>query len=107
MSKVKNLKLKELDLSDIFFCINKMRIYENKELVSLNHINKLDVTYVVSCLNKLKNKSKIESFVHSRDNEGTSYLYLYKTSEYILNLIDKKKINIIKEYKMEGEYNNV
>ena len=43
MSKVENLKLKELDLSDIFFCINKMRIYENKELVTLNDINKLDV----------------------------------------------------------------
>ena len=96
MSKVENLKLKELDLSDIFFCINKMRIYENKELVTLNDINKLDVTYVVSYLNKWKNKQKIELFVNSRDNQGTSYFYLYKTSEYMLDLIDKKTINIRK-----------
>lgn len=86
--RINKLKLKELDLLDIFFCVNKMRIYENKQLVLLNDINNLEVNYVIFYLNKLKNKSKIALFSDSRDNQGTSFFYLYKTSEYIISLIN-------------------
>lgn len=87
---INNLKLKELDLLDIFFCLNKMRIYENKQLVLLNDINNLEVNYVIFYLNKLKNKSKIALFSYSKDNQGTSFFYLYKTSEYIISLINEQ-----------------
>lgn len=92
MRKIKDLGLKELDLSDLLFCINTIRNYGNKEKFSLELLKDLKVDVALTYLVQLKNKLELELKLNnsSTNNLGVSHFYLYKTSEFMIKQVENQ-----------------
>lgn len=88
---IKNLKLKGIDLEDICWCINKFMDLNNQELYNLLEVKKLKIETVLKMLNEYNIVVSMELKEGStRDCKGIDLFYLYKTLNYLIELISVK-----------------